>query len=254
MKIILTDKQYNFILEQRSDFAMDRQSNAMLRSSGIRSKEDYNTTNQVIKSASTTNIDPHTLMTVLQIGTAFIPFVGPFISAGLGLADAGLYYQEGDKKTAGMVGMFSIIPGIGGLASKLGLTKWTAKSLGEIGKKISSGTKLSQTEVQVVNKLVQNRQLIQNEITKLSKNPKIQNAIKSEKINSTKQGVKKAVAKSSKFIGTKVAPFVAAGAAYEKGYDALNGSKSSPGKEDLVNVNIKEISPENIKASKELEF
>jgi hypothetical protein len=237
MKIILTDKQYNLILEQRSDFAMDRQSNAMLRSSGIRSKEDYNTTNQVIKSASTTNIDPHTLMTVLQIGTAFIPFVGPFISAGLGLADAGLYYQEGDKKTAGMVGMFSIIPGIGGLASKLGLTKWTAKSLGEIGKKISSGAKLSQTEVQVVNKLVQNRQLIQNEITKLSKNPKIQNAIK-----------------SSKFIGTKVVPFVAAGAAYEKGYDALNGSKSSSGKEDLFNINVKEISPENIKASKELEF
>jgi len=198
MKIILTDKQYNFILEQRSDFAMDRQSNAMLRSSGIRSKEDYNTTNQVIKSASTTNIDPHTLMTVLQIGTAFIPFVGPFISAGLGLADAGLYYQEGDKKTAGMIGLFSAIPGVGGLSGKLGLGKWSAKALGEIGKKISLGSKLTSAEIQVVNRVAQYRQLIQTEMTKFSKS---------------------AIIKGNTNTVKTIAGYGAAGAGYSKGYD-----------------------------------
>jgi hypothetical protein len=198
MKIILTDKQYNFILEQRSDFAMDRQSNAMLRSSGIRSKEDYNTTNQVIKSASTTNIDPHTLMTILQIGTAFIPFVGPFISAGLGLAEAGLYYQEGDKKTAGMIGLFSAIPGVGGLSGKLGLGKWSAKALGEIGKKISLGSKLTSAEIQVVNRVAQYRQLIQTEMTKFSKS-----------------AIVKGIANTVKTI----AGYGAVGAGYSKGYD-----------------------------------
>ena len=105
-------------------------------------------------------IDPHTQLAILQIGTAFIPFVGPLISAGIGLYNAKMYYDEGDTKTAGLVGLFACIPGVSGLASKLGLTKWTAKALGELGKKISTGSKLLPQEIQVANIVAKNKNLI----------------------------------------------------------------------------------------------
>ena len=146
MNYLITESQLKVIVnEQKSDYAVDRQSNAIMNASGIRSKEDYNTVNSVTKKAmegATIPLDDHTVMTILQIGSAFIPFIGPLLSTGIGLADAALYYKEGDTKTAGLVALFSCIPGVGGLSTKLGLTKWTSKALGELGKKISMGSKL----------------------------------------------------------------------------------------------------------------
>ena len=144
MKIIISEKQYSRLLEQAPRYM-----------------------NPEVVSNVVSKIDPHTVMTILQIGTAFIPLVGPAISMGIGLADAAMYWNEGDKKTAGLIGVFSIIPGIGGLASKLGLGKWSAKALGEIGKKISLGSKLTPIETQVANRVAQYRQLIQSEMTKI---------------------------------------------------------------------------------------
>lgn len=170
MKIIITENQYNLILEQKSDYAMDSQANAIARSAGIRSQKDYNTVNTITKKAMDVtmgNMDKHTAMTILQIGTAFIPFVGPFISMGIGLADAAMYYKDGDKKTAGLVGALSCIPGIGGLSSKLGLTKWTAQSLGALGKKISMGSKLLPEEMAVAKIIAKNKNLILSEINKV---------------------------------------------------------------------------------------
>jgi len=169
MKFIITEKQYSFLIEQRSDFAMDRQSNAILRSTGIRSKNDYNTVNQVIKSASTTNIDPHTLMTILAIGTAFIPVAGPFISAGIGLADASMYYQEGDKKTAGITAALSMLPFIGSVVSKIpGVKQLGAKGMAALASKLNSGSKLSQAEVKIVNAIKANETLVKQELTSAS--------------------------------------------------------------------------------------
>lgn len=166
----LTNIVKRVITEQRSEYAMDAQSNAIARASGIRSQEDYNTVNRITKKAMDVtmgNMDKHTAMTLLQIGTAFIPFVGPFISMGIGLADAAIYYNEGDKKTAGLVGVFSVIPGVGGLASKLGLSKWGAKALGELGKKISTGAKLLPNEMAVAKRIAQKKDLILSEINKV---------------------------------------------------------------------------------------
>ena len=39
----------------------------------------------------------HNVSVVLEILTAFIPVVGPFISAGVGLMDASQYAKEGDN-------------------------------------------------------------------------------------------------------------------------------------------------------------
>ena len=53
----------------------------------------------------------HEILDVLAIGTLFIPVVGPFISLGIDLGNAALYYNEGDKEMAGLVVALSIIPG-----------------------------------------------------------------------------------------------------------------------------------------------
>ena len=146
MNIVITEQQYRLILEQRSDAAMDAQAKAI---------------------NSLPSEYKHTLMTILGIGTAFIPFVGPFIAMGIGISDAKMYYDEGDKKTAALVGILSAIPAIGGLAIKLGLSQWTAKALGELGKKISLGSKLLPEEMSAAKKIAENKNLILSEINKI---------------------------------------------------------------------------------------
>ena len=86
MKYVITESQYNKLLVNEygwyPGYDKDRQS-----------AENWYKQNA------------HTVNTVLQIGSAFIPVIGPFISAGIGLADAKKYYDEGDTKTAGLIGM-----------------------------------------------------------------------------------------------------------------------------------------------------
>jgi hypothetical protein len=179
--------------------------------------------------------DKHTILTILQIGTSFIPYVGPFISSGIGLYDAKTYYDEGDKKTAGLIAMFSIIPGIGGLASKLGLTKWSAKALGQIGKKISLGKKLTPVEISVANKVVQNNKLIQSEVKKFSKTATAKNVVK----------------KGGKFVAKNVVPYVAADVAYNKTYDKFNPQKQSA---DFTKIDVNKISDANKQAALNTQF
>jgi hypothetical protein len=61
------------------------------------------------------NLDVHDLLTILQIGSFFIPIIGPFLSLGIGLGDAAIYYNEGEKGMAALVAGFSFlfdIPGV----------------------------------------------------------------------------------------------------------------------------------------------
>jgi len=53
----------------------------------------------------------HEILDVLAIGALFIPAFGPFISLGIDLGNAALYYNEGNKEMAGLVAALSIIPG-----------------------------------------------------------------------------------------------------------------------------------------------
>jgi len=192
MKIIISEKQYSRLLEQAPRYM-----------------------NPEVVSNVVSKIDPHTVMTILQIGTAFIPLVGPAISMGIGLAEAAMYWNEGDKKTAGLIGVFSIIPGIGGLASKLGLGKWSAKALGEIGKKISLGSKLTPIETQVANRVAQYRQLIQSEMTKIGESATVKGGAQAAKTKLKNH----AVVQTTKDTGKTIAGYGATGAGYSKGYD-----------------------------------
>jgi len=190
MKIIITEQQYGRLLSEELPI----------------------TTSEFTRRAEQiSNVDPHTVNTILAIGTAFIPFVGPFISAGIGLYDAKMYYDEGDTKTAGLVGLFACIPGIGGLASKLGLAKWTAKALGELGKKISMGSKLLPQEIQVANIVAKNKNLI---LSQIKASPVIAKEI-------AKQTTKQAIVQTTKKVATTVGGYAAAGGAYSKAYDTV---------------------------------
>ena len=100
----------------------------------------------------------HTVNTVLQIGTAFIPFVGPFISAGIGLADAGLYYKEGETKKSGLVAILSVLPGAGALLSKIptigpAIVNLGTKGMAALAVKLSTNKTLNAIEISIVNGL-----------------------------------------------------------------------------------------------------
>ena len=61
------------------------------------------------------NLDTHDLLTILQIGSFFLPIIGPIVSLGIGLGDAALYYSEGEEGMAALVAGFSFlfdIPGV----------------------------------------------------------------------------------------------------------------------------------------------
>ena len=212
LKVIVNEQQLKVILNEQPDSKMPFQIEKFGYKQG-----DPSTMAPALKAQQQAlndlkNIDPHTVNTLLAIGTAFIPFVGPFISAGIGLYDAKMYYDEGDTKTAGLVGLFACIPGIGGLASKLGLAKWTSKALGELGKKISIGSKLLPQEIQVANIIAKNKNLI---LAEIKASPVIAKEIAKQ---TAKQAAKQAV--------TTVGGYAAAGGAYSKVYDAAQ--KNTP--------------------------
>jgi hypothetical protein len=223
MKYILTERQFNRLLEQAPRYM-----------------------NPEAVSNVVSKIDPHTVMTILQIGTAFIPLVGPVISMGIGLADAAMYWNEGDKKTAGLIGVFSMIPGVGGLSSKLGLGKWSAKALGEIGKKISLGSKLSPVEAQVANRVAQYKQLIQTEMVKIGDSATIQ----SGKNVAKKQIAKSNVIKGVKKVGSELGAYAGVGYLYDKGYDKINGKQEL----DFASIDPSKISQTNKTAAASIKF
>jgi hypothetical protein len=191
-------------------------------------------------------------MTILQIGTAFIPAVGPFISAGLGLADAAMYYNEGDTKTAGMVAMFSLMPGVGGvLANRIpGIKQLGVKGMAALASKISKGTKITDpVELAVVNGISKNPDLV-----KSSLNTQVKSLAQQSTAKQLSSNVKKPLSNLAKsglnWTAKNVVPYVGAGAGYEYGWNKFNPQQSI----NLTNINTKTISAANLKASKELQF
>lgn len=166
-------------------------------------------------------LDPHIRNMILGFGLAFVPIVGPLLAAGVGLIDAKKYYDEGDKYTAGLTGMFSLLPGAG-LLLKLGLSKWTVKTLVPIARKIKLGQKLFPEEVEVVNKITKNRQLIQNELKKYA-DITLQQAKQKARQTATKQTIKKTPRRVGAFVGKNI---VAPSVAYDVSYNKLNPEKS----------------------------
>jgi hypothetical protein len=147
MKILLSELQYKNLFEQSSyeKGIMDRSSNMLNKIS---------------------NVDPHTLMTITQIGTAFIPVAGVFISATIGLADAGMYYNEGDKTNAGIAAAFSMLP----FVSKIpGVKKLGSKGMALLAGKLGKGTKnLTEIEIGVLNAVAKEGDMVKSQLNNVS--------------------------------------------------------------------------------------
>lgn len=222
MKYLISERQYNLLSEQ-PDSRMPFQPETF----GYNPKKPETTKAALQKQKEFfKSIDPHTLAIVLGIGSAFIPVVGPFISAGIGLADAALYYKEGDTKTAGMVAMFSLIPGLS-LANKIpGVKQLGAKGMSSLASKISKGgSNLTKLEAEIVEGISQNSTAIQQELNTYLQNLAVQGA--KTAANPTTAQVLGTIAKQGvKGLAKAAAPYVAAGVAYSKGYDELQ--KNTP--------------------------
>jgi hypothetical protein len=164
----------------------------------------------------------HTVLTTLQIATAFVPIVGWAVSAGIGLIDAKMYYDEKDTKTAGLVAIFSILPGISKILKKIpGVNELGKKGMSLLAKKLNvaktTAVKFSKTEMEVLNQLAKNDKFVKQQIEMFLKTGIIKN---SKQIAASKA---KSYAKNGLFNFAKVtAPIgaiVGIGAGYNYAYD-----------------------------------
>lgn len=223
MKYLISERQYNLITEQPMGL-------------GPVGGYDYQKPNAIMKSAELAVKDAHFFLPLLSVATAFIPLIGPFISAGIGLGDASLYYNEGDTKTAGMMAMFSLLPGMGAIVGKIpGIKQLGAKGMAALAPKIVQGSRnLTKLEVEVVEGISQNSTLVQQELNAYIQNLAAQGA-KTAANPTTAQVLGNIAKQGVKGLAKAAAPYVATGAAYSKGYDELqkNTPKSKAQSEGL---------------------
>ena len=115
--------------------------------------------------------NPHVVHNVMQLGALLIPVVGPFISAGIGLADAATYANEGKKTEAGVVAFFSLLPGIAAVASKIpGVKQLGQKGMAALATKLLSKAPLTSVEEGVLAGVELNSALIQQQANLTVKN------------------------------------------------------------------------------------
>jgi hypothetical protein len=212
MKIIINEYQLNrLFLEQDTGFSrfLDR------THSNAETSAKFNI--EIIDFYKKYN---HQINMISSIGLSFIPIVGPLISTSISLADAKQYYDEGDKKTAGLVGMFSMIPFIGPVLSKIpGVKELGVKGMAALASKLGKGQKLSASEQNIILSVSNNQKLIQSEITK----------------QLAKKTIPQKIGQGTKKVGKFVVPYAAAGYGYNKAYDYVkrNTPKTKAEKENV---------------------
>lgn len=154
MNILITKNQLGRLLEQ-SDYMIDKRTNAIMKSMG-RSEKDYQTVDKAIEDNRGKG-DIHDIYMVLGVASAFIPYVGPYISTGIGLFDAQEYRKEGDEFTADLIEIFSVLPIIGSVLSRIPFVKKLgAKGMAKIISKLKSNKPLDPIETAALNEVKSN--------------------------------------------------------------------------------------------------
>ncbi len=105
-------------------------------------------------------LDTHTVLTILQFITPFIPVVGWFAAAGIGLANAAMYAGEGDTKQAGIETIFALLPGVGKIVQKIpAIGKLGAKGMAKLGRKLatSKSPMLNKFELHLIKNLASSK-------------------------------------------------------------------------------------------------
>lgn len=222
MKILIKESQYRLLVEQQTPQGgnQSRVTNADFKKAerdklynntqkfadstavtfkGIDGKQKSTATS--IKVGKIQPVDTSTYLTILEIGTAFIPVVGPFISAGIGLYGAADLYHKGQKAEAGVAAFFSILPGLGKVVQKIpGIAKLGEKGLTALGTKIASKQGLTEFERGVVKSITKDIAFFKQEasraiktmatkgINKVNNNPVAKNIVKSAAENGIEYG------------------------------------------------------------------
>lgn len=105
----------------------------------------------------------HEILQVAALGALLIPVAGPYISLGLDLVDASLYYSEGDNYMAGFSLAFAMIPGAMLIAKIPAVKQIGKKGLIKILKLASnpkSAKTLSKVEQEAVKQISKNSKWI----------------------------------------------------------------------------------------------
>lgn len=105
----------------------------------------------------------HQMNGIYSIAANFVPYVGPYLSAGISLYDAKLHYDEGDKISAGVITAFALLPYVGSVASKIpGVKQLGEKGMAALASKIAIGSPITDvTEVSVLKAINTDSNLIQ---------------------------------------------------------------------------------------------
>jgi hypothetical protein len=107
----------------------------------------------------------HQILDGLAIATFFIPVVGPFISLGIEVGNAALYYNEGDKEMAALAAAFALIPGGELLRNIPGVKKYGRNAIIRAFQKANSGKALSKADQEILEAVAENS----NKIGRLAK-------------------------------------------------------------------------------------
>lgn len=172
MKFIIKESQYLLFIEQ-FDFENEKlYPRTKPTKAQQKTSDDYEEEGGIKNEPTNVSIDgfynpkdKHKYLTILGIGTAFIPFVGPFISAGIGLYDAKTYYDEGDKTAAGLTAAFSMLPFVGKIP---GVKQLGVKGMALLSSKLISKTALTKAELEVANSIVKWEPQVQQELMKMA--------------------------------------------------------------------------------------
>lgn len=256
MRYIITERQYSVLLEQPESRFGPEQFMSPSERQAFRSGDSKKAGAALVSGAEKQreyikSIDPHTLALILGIGSAFIPIIGPFVSAGIGLADAALYAKQGDSKTAGMVAMFSLMPGVGALVGKIpGIKQLGAKGMSALASKLSSGQKITDpVELAVVNGISGNIDLVKSSLSQNVQSLAQQTAAKAAAPNV--KNVLTNVAKSGlTFTAKNVAPYVGAGVGYEYAWNKFSQTPSL----NLATIQTQQIGKNNQAAATQIQF
>lgn len=183
--------------------------------------------------------NPHEATQLVALGAAFLPVIGPYLGGAIALADAKRYYDEGDTKNAGLVGMFALLPGFISIVSKIPFIKLLgAKGMSALAAKFSKGAKITNpNEIKVLDGIAKNRQLIQKELDKWTKEMSIRAAKNKVKNQIIKQNLKKGTLN----IGGALLGYGAAGGLYNYGYDKIYGEEEMAKLRAEEEANLREL-------------
>lgn len=120
----------------------------------------------------------HMIADVASFGLVFLGPIGMLASAGIQLANAGLYAAEGETKQAGLATVFALLPGLPSVVKRIpGLKGMTQKGIDALIKAVQA-KKVTPAQKIILNKIGINKDFIKKEIESLVKTKAKTNAAK----------------------------------------------------------------------------